>query len=495
MRPERAQETIHTSDLQVTILEIDSDIVRDLRTRFPDDCSYLSYGQMVLVARGVALTFDLHSGLEDPVALRNVLSSLKSIPVRGVLPGSMSSGNSVNVRPPAPPIVLAAMPFDRSAPARLLLPEVLLISFNPEDTSPALYPGQAPALAPTEATSAAAVITATGSSDHEKLLHEHLEQLGVKEMTQGGLWAHVSNSFEVADVLSPQHFLDIVASALDLIEQRPHSEERNNDPLSMTPGMPSSIRGANLEKVVLARQVEVRSTEKLSPARIASRLADLEPASAIFAIEGTVGASPELLVARSGPLVRSHPLAGTFRRAVSDSQQATGPEHLSGKDLSEHRLVVDAVAAALELVCESLHVPTTPDLVHLRSVSHFGTRIVGHLNRYNKAQPDALDDLPSSLELVSLLHPTPAVAGTPRDIALRLIDELEGFDRGLYAGPVGWMDSGGDGTWMLGIRSAELAGNVARMTAGAGIVAGSHPQSELDETNFKLESTIRAITE
>jgi menaquinone-specific isochorismate synthase len=145
--------------------------------------------------------------------------------------------------------------------------------------------------------------------------------------------------------------------------------------------------------------------------------------------------------------------------------------------------VVDAVGSTLARLCRDLEVPEVPSLVPVGIVAHLGTAIEGRL-----AHP-----LPSALEVALALHPTPAVAGTPTELALAHIAAVEGVDRGRYAGPVGWVDAAGDGEWAVGIRSAQLAGGNARLLAGAGIVAESVAEAELVETELKLQPMLNAI--
>ncbi len=204
------------------------------------------------------------------------------------------------------------------------------------------------------------------------------------------------------------------------------------------------------------------------------------------------GASPELLVARHDRRVTCHPLAGTVARGTTARNDADAQGRLAGsdKDRAEHRYVVDDIAEMLAPFCEELTVPATPSLVTFRSVAHLGTRIVGRL-----APP-----LPTILQLLDRLHPTPAVGGTPRADALAAIEAGEPDDRGYWAGPVGWADGHGDGEWMIGIRSALLyAGDatpgrtVLGLRAGSGIVAGSDPASEAEETNVKLATVLDTV--
>jgi len=247
----------------------------------------------------------------------------------------------------------------------------------------------------------------------------------------------------------------------------------------------SAIAAGQLSKVVLAREVEVVANRAFSVTEVVRRLRILHPSCMIFAAGGFVGASPELLVARTGERVRSHPLAGTTVASgdpVADGHW--GSELLaSPKEREEHRLAVDAVVASLAPFCASLAVPDRPSVMSLGNLAHLGTSIEGTLRR----------PVPSVLELVGAVHPSPAVAGVPRAGALAFIAAEEGIDRGRYAGPVGWVDAAGNGQWALAIRSAELSGNRARLFAGNGLVAGSDPAAELAETQLKLQSMLAAI--
>jgi menaquinone-specific isochorismate synthase len=248
----------------------------------------------------------------------------------------------------------------------------------------------------------------------------------------------------------------------------------------------SAIRAGRFAKVVLAREVVVEANRAFVPADILRRLHALYPSCMVFAVDGFLGASPELLVSRQGRLVSSHPLAGTVARSGDADTDRRLIEAMlaSAKQRHEHRLVIDAVAAALRPVCQPLDVPDVPSVVSLRNVSHLGTRIDGELSG-----PVA----PTALQLVARLHPTPAVAGTPTPDAIAYLQEAEGFDRGRYTGAVGWMDRRGDGEWAVGIRSAEVRANTARLFAGNGVVSDSDPQSELAETQLKLQALLAAV--
>jgi menaquinone-specific isochorismate synthase len=248
------------------------------------------------------------------------------------------------------------------------------------------------------------------------------------------------------------------------------------------------MAGGSLAKVVLARQVEVVANRPFVLPETLARLASLYPSCTVFHVEGFIGASPEVLVRRLGAEILSHPLAGTVARSGDPATDEALLAALMGsrKDRHEHQLVVDAIAAKLSPFCGSLDVPKAPTVLPLRNVSHLGTEIRGAL------APGGTP-LPTSLELAALLQPTPAVGGLPVDAALRWQRDHEGFDRGCYAGPVGWTDSRGDGEWALALRSATVSGRRAVLYAGNGIVAGSDPDAELAETQLKLQALLAAL--
>lgn len=253
----------------------------------------------------------------------------------------------------------------------------------------------------------------------------------------------------------------------------------------------AAINDGPLEKVVLARAVDVEATQPLIIGEILGRLRALFPSCMVFHVEGFLGASPELLVSRKGSAVQAHPLAGTIARSGDPETDARLAASLlaSSKDRWEHSLVIDAMAALLRPLCDELDVPRTPTVLSLRNVSHLATLITGSL------RADQVHDRtsPTALELAGLLHPTPAVGGVPVDLALATISELEPVPRGRYAGPVGWVDAAGNGEWAVGLRSAQVNGNRARMHAGGGIVADSDPQAELTETQLKLQALLAAV--
>jgi menaquinone-specific isochorismate synthase len=249
-----------------------------------------------------------------------------------------------------------------------------------------------------------------------------------------------------------------------------------------------TIRGGELDKVVLARRVDVVANRPFVLPEVLSRLAALYPACMIFHVEGFVGASPELLVRRHGDRFTSHPLAGTVARSgdrAADDALIAGLL-ASPKERWEHRIVIDQLSAALAPWCEHLDVPGTPSVLGLRNVSHLATLITGQL-------AERSGGLPTALDLVQAVCPTAAVGGHPTDRALAHLEGVEGFDRGPYAGPVGWVDARGDGAWALGIRSARIEGDRASMYAGVGVVGDSDPVAELAETQLKLQALLSAL--
>jgi menaquinone-specific isochorismate synthase len=270
------------------------------------------------------------------------------------------------------------------------------------------------------------------------------------------------------------------------------------DEFTLTPSMPHAewkalvaatvdrINARDFEKVVLARRIEIAANRPFVITDVLDRLVALYPSCMVFSIEGFIGASPELLIAREDVRVTSHPLAGTVARsgdAHSDEALVAGLMS-SPKARREHQVVVDGLKEALAPVCTELQIPATPSVLGLRNVSHLATRITAKLDPEHRE---------TALQLVARVHPTAAVGGNPVDAAVPYLQKVEGFDRGRYAGPVGWMDGRGDGAWAIGIRSAELDGAAARIFAGNGVVAGSDPADELAETQLKLQALLAAL--
>lgn len=242
-----------------------------------------------------------------------------------------------------------------------------------------------------------------------------------------------------------------------------------------------AIDAGRLVKVVLARAIRVDAQRPIDPAWVLRRLADREPDRFLYAFDGFVGASPELLIRREATTVTARPLAGT--EPVAPTRAPATRLTQSPKQRHEHEVVVGAITDVLRAHCDDV-VAGGPEVTELPDVSHLAT-YVRALTR---------STTPSALGLARALHPTPAVGGVPRDLALELIRQHEPIPRGRYAGPVGWVDAAGDGEFAVALRGARLHGSSAIVHAGAGIVAGSVVESEWDETTAKLEPILHALT-
>jgi menaquinone-specific isochorismate synthase len=248
-----------------------------------------------------------------------------------------------------------------------------------------------------------------------------------------------------------------------------------------------AVRAGELTKAVIARPVIVHSDRPIDVHAVLRRLKATFGSSYRYSIDGFIGASPELLVEVDGPVVRSHPLAGTAPRTgdLNHDRRAAAELAASHKNQIEHRVVIDVVHDTLLPWSSYLDWEPEASIVTVANVQHLGTRMEGMLS-----QPG-----PSVVELVRALSPTPALGGHPRDRAIELIERTEGFERGRYGGAVGWVDARGNGTWAVAIRGAELSldRHTARLVAGGGIVADSEPLSELAETQAKFQAMLSAI--
>ncbi|GGF93995.1 putative isochorismate synthase MenF [Rhodococcoides trifolii] len=254
-----------------------------------------------------------------------------------------------------------------------------------------------------------------------------------------------------------------------------------------------------LRKVVLARSLTLVFDSPMDPVALAAKLIESNPMHNGFCVDLTaargqyygrhlVGASPELLIRRTGTEVVCRPFAGTAARLADPVADAAAGVALlsSAKNLSEHRFVVDAISDALAPLCSDISVPDEPTLTSTPAVWHLATPITATLT----------DPATTALDLALALHPTPAVAGTPTALALQTIQRLEdGRSRGFYAGMVGWCDASGDGEWMVAIRCIDLAldGLSGTATAGGGIVADSDADAELEETTAKFGTILSAL--
>jgi menaquinone-specific isochorismate synthase len=248
-----------------------------------------------------------------------------------------------------------------------------------------------------------------------------------------------------------------------------------------------AVRDGLLTKAVIAREIRITSDEPIDIHAVLMRLRMSFGSSYRYSIDGFVGAMPEQLVAVEGNTVSAHPFAGTTPRTgdPETDQKAAAELLASAKNQTEHRVVIDMIHDTLLPWCSYLDWEPEPSIVAVANVQHLGTRMEGHLS----------DPRPNVLELVRALAPTPAVGGFPRAEALALIDQVEGFERGRYAGSVGWVDAAGDGTWAVALRCAEFSADrrSARLVAGGGIVADSEPLAELAETQAKFQAMLSAI--
>ncbi|MHA3904201.1 isochorismate synthase [Castellaniella sp. WN] len=251
-------------------------------------------------------------------------------------------------------------------------------------------------------------------------------------------------------------------------------------------------RDGVLRKLVLSRTLELELDRPLDLPEVLARLWRASPHGHTYALPVSgagqnyfLGASPELLVRREGRRVRVHPLAGTAARHPDAAEDARIARALldSPKDRLEHAVVVEAIEAALRPLCRTLDVPAQPGLTSTARLWHLGTPIEGEL----------ADPAISALDLAIALHPTPAVCGLPTADARRAIAGLEPFERGYFAGAVGWCDAAGDGSWAVAIRCAHARGRRITLSAGAGIVPGSVPELEYLETGNKLRTVLDAL--
>jgi salicylate biosynthesis isochorismate synthase/menaquinone-specific isochorismate synthase len=289
---------------------------------------------------------------------------------------------------------------------------------------------------------------------------------GLREAELPLLDPHPTARAEIASVLSPSDFERMIAAAT------------------------KRIRAGEMSKVVLAREVVATAAAAHDPAAVFGAMREQFPACFCFCV-GTpeaafIGASPELLLRRSGAGVSTVALAGSTRRSSDPAVDDHLGEQLlrSAKDREEHAIVAERIARSLRRHAVWVQSASEPEIVRVANIQHLATPIVAQL-----AEPR------SAVELAGMLHPTPAVGGEPWHAAETAIAELEQMDRGWYAGPVGWMDAAEDGEFCVALRSALLRDREARLYAGAGIVADSDPAAELAETEVKLGALLPLLAE
>ncbi len=249
-----------------------------------------------------------------------------------------------------------------------------------------------------------------------------------------------------------------------------------------------AIQIGQIDKVVLARDLNGSADSEIDPRQILRNLEEEYPSTWCFSIDGLVGATPELLLRLNRSMVTSRVLAGTISKTGDDEKDLAlaGSLARSSKDLEEHEYAVRSVAQSLAPFCSSTNVPDSPFVLHLANVMHLATDVTGAI-----AETSQHFDTFSILEK---LHPSAAVCGTPTEIATKVISVLEGMKRGRYAGPVGWIDARGDGELGIALRCGQISEREIRLYAGCGIVSGSDPRRELDESQAKFTPMISALS-
>ena len=275
-----------------------------------------------------------------------------------------------------------------------------------------------------------------------------------------------------------------VSAPLAIVEERP-DEALWHRTVGLFAG---AVGRGRIDKVVLARRVVMASRADLDVENALRRLAASAPESTVFAFRRDgrtfLGATPERLIRTDGRAYRTVAIAGSVGRGADAAEDAVLAQALidSDKDREEHAVVVAALRERLGPISERFTIEPEPRVLTLRHVQHLITEIEGTVHERE-----------GLLALAGRLHPTPAVGGEPRDIALALIDEHEGFDRGWYAGPIGWLGADGDGEFMVALRSGIVDRTRATLFAGCGIVADSDPEREWEESRMKLRAVASAL--
>ncbi|MFM1906152.1 MAG: hypothetical protein RIT32_948 [Actinomycetota bacterium] len=246
----------------------------------------------------------------------------------------------------------------------------------------------------------------------------------------------------------------------------------------------NKINRGDIDKVVLARDLNVTSANQIDVRLILENLSTTFSDCWAYYVDGLIGATPEMLLRKRGNEIISRVLAGTITQNKDKDTNELLQARLmaSDKDQQEHDYAVQSVSAALAVHCTDLVVPETPTVLRLANVAHLSTEVTA-----------VVADNSPALVLAGSLHPTAAVCGTPTERARDLIAEVEGMDRGRYAGPIGWIDGSGDGDLGLAIRCAEVNENKLRLFAGCGVVAGSTSESEIAESAAKFRAILNAL--
>ena len=249
----------------------------------------------------------------------------------------------------------------------------------------------------------------------------------------------------------------------------------------------SEIQEDVLDKVVLAREIIADAESEVDPRSVLRNLAKEYPGTWVYSNNGLVGATPELLIRLSNSMVVSRVLAGTISKTGDDDKDLALAASLarSSKDLEEHEYAVRSVAEALSPFCTSTNVPDSPFVLHLSNVMHLATDVTGAIKESHKVV--------DIFSILTKLHPSAAVCGTPTSIAAALIKRIEGINRRRYAGPIGWVDSKGDGEQGIALRCGYINGKEVHAFAGCGIVAGSDAAKEVSESQAKFLPIINAL--
>jgi len=299
-------------------------------------------------------------------------------------------------------------------------------------------------------------------------------------------------TFVVSATDEAEDLLDLAATTVRAPSARKLDVTPVRNPLAWTAAVESAaarLRTGGAEKVVLAREVIAHGDGVVAAGTVVSSLRAAYPSCFTYLISGAdgtafAGASPELLVRRSGKGAFSQPMAGSVARGANDSEDERLADALvqSNKDADEHRVVSQFVVDALKPFSDSVSA-RGPEVVRFTNIQHLATSVEARLH----------DPAADVLTLAAALHPTPAVGGWPRAAADTLIDEFEGMERGWYAGAVGWIDGRGDGELAIALRCGLLWEDGARLYAGVGVMPDSDPARELEETELKFKALLTAL--
>jgi isochorismate synthase len=300
-------------------------------------------------------------------------------------------------------------------------------------------------------------------------------------------------TFATAAWAGAEELLDLTPTGVRAPSARRLEVTSVRNPVAWTAAVETAamrLRAGEAAKVVLAREVVARGDGVVSAGMVARSLRAAYPSCFTYLVTGAdgtafAGASPELLIRRSGARAYSQPMAGSVARGVNEADDDRLARQLedSAKDNAEHRLASEFVVEALRPFSYAIDA-RPPEVVRFTNIQHLATTVTAELS----------DPAADALDLAAALHPTPAVGGWPREAAEALIDELEGLERGWYAGGVGWIDGRGDGEFAVALRCGLLWEDGARLYAGVGVMPDSDPARELEETDLKFKALLMALT-